>query len=66
MLPMQCPCSLIELDDINCHWPYGDPREQGFYFCGALVVEGRRYCATHLRLAHEPRKRPASSYPVVM
>jgi GcrA cell cycle regulator len=53
-MPMQCPCQLIDLDDINCRWPHGDPRLDGFYFCGARVVEGRDYCATHLRLAHHP------------
>jgi GcrA cell cycle regulator len=36
----------------QCRWPIGDPLEPGFGFCGAPCVEGKSYCATHLRRAY--------------
>lgn len=48
---IQCPCQVAELEQYNCRWPYGDPRENGFYFCGAVVLPEGPYCPTHTRLA---------------
>lgn len=49
---MQCHCQLIELEDVNCKWPFGDPRQDGFYFCGAIRFNGSPYCSEHYRTAH--------------
>lgn len=49
---IQCPCTIYDLEYYNCHWPYGDPREPGFYYCGAVVSPDRQYCPTHLKLVH--------------
>lgn len=49
---IQCPCDVIELEQHNCHWPIGDPRQPGFFFCGAVVVPDRQYCPAHLHAAH--------------
>jgi len=36
----------------SCQWPYGNPREQDFHFCGARAAAGRPYCAEHVRMAY--------------
>lgn len=52
---IQCHCRLVDLNDINCRWPYGDPKDSDFYFCGAIAVAGRPYCHSHLHEAHHER-----------
>ena len=37
-----------------CKWPIGDPKAEGFTFCGRLA-DGV-YCRTHYKLAHRPGK----------
>jgi GcrA cell cycle regulator len=49
---IQCQCQVVDLEPYNCRWPFGDPLQPGFYFCGAVVAEGWQYCPTHLKLAH--------------
>lgn len=51
---IQCPCRLVELEQFNCRWGIGDPREKGFHFCGAVVVPDQPYCPSHYEAAHEP------------
>jgi GcrA cell cycle regulator len=50
---IQCPCHLVELGPLNCKWPYGDPLVDGFYFCGAQVLDGSPYCRDHRLLAYQ-------------
>lgn len=40
--------NLIEREADQCAWPVGDPKEQGFGYCGATVAEGRSYCSRHV------------------
>jgi GcrA cell cycle regulator len=54
-LGMQCHCQVTELEQVNCRWPYGDPKDSDFYFCGAVSVDGEPYCNTHMREAHHER-----------
>lgn len=35
----------------GCSWPIGDPRSPDFRQCGADRLEGRMYCAEHLKAA---------------
>lgn len=42
---------LIELTDLNCHFPLGDPLEADFEFCGKRSIEGYPYCARHCRIS---------------
>jgi GcrA cell cycle regulator len=49
---IQCPCQVVDLEQYNCHWPVGDPREPNFYFCGAVVVPDQQYCPTHYAMAY--------------
>ena len=39
----------------KCFWPFGDPREPEFHFCGAVAIEGKPYCADHCALAYKVR-----------
>lgn len=55
---IQCPCRLIDLEPGQCKWPYGNPHEDDFYFCGAVADGGNPYCLVHMRIAHhvDPRQ----------
>ena len=41
------PCSLIELEPWQCHWPLGDLLDPPRLFCGAPSLDGFPYCAHH-------------------
>lgn len=45
--------SLVELKDRMCRWPIGDPKEDGFKFCGGPAEEGVSYCSHHCRVAFQ-------------
>lgn len=40
-----------QLEDGDCRWPVGDPRHDGFGFCGLPKVAGRPYCPDCCRRA---------------
>lgn len=31
----------------TCRWPFGDPVEPDFHYCGELPLVGRPYCTKH-------------------
>ena len=37
----------INLTIDTCRWPFGDPVELGFHYCGELPLVGRPYCDMH-------------------
>jgi GcrA cell cycle regulator len=43
--------NLLELGNRTCRWPYGDPGEPGFGFCGHRTVSGKPYCRAHQSIA---------------
>jgi GcrA cell cycle regulator len=45
------PKQLLELNERECKWPIGDPREPGFAFCAGERLAGFPYCAGHARAA---------------
>lgn len=48
------PAHLVSFDDLtpaHCKWPYGDPKEPTFGFCGQHRVTGSSYCAAHRALS---------------
>jgi GcrA cell cycle regulator len=47
---------LAQLERHHCRWPIGDPRQEGFHFCGRPPIPGRPYCSAHDKLAWAPRK----------
>jgi GcrA cell cycle regulator len=48
---------LIDLKDCMCHWPVGDPMEEGFHFCGRRKSFGVPYCDHHAAIAYNPAAR---------
>jgi GcrA cell cycle regulator len=58
-LPKSRPTTLVKLDRTHCRWPLGDPKEEGFHFCGAVISERKKggrvqrpsYCEAHARLS---------------
>lgn len=44
--------ALLALEHGDCRWPYGDPRDPQFGFCGAHAALGSSYCPAHLRRAY--------------
>lgn len=41
---------MLALEDLRfnqCRWPFGDPQQPGFGFCGHVKLEGSPYCAWH-------------------
>lgn len=50
----------IPLTDLKagaCRWPYGDPREENFGFCGEKGLPGLPYCLEHSQSAYQPATR---------
>lgn len=43
---------LLDLTKRSCRWPYGDPDQPDFHFCGAKSLAGRPYCAAHHKVAY--------------
>lgn len=48
--------SVDALTRTNCRWPYGDPDQPEFHFCGATSLTRRSYCGPHHRLAYQPKR----------
>ena len=40
----------------ECRWPYGDPRQKDFYFCGKPKAAGHPYCEFHMHRAFQPAR----------
>jgi len=60
-IPETCPMSaapraLFERARISpfrtCQWPFGDPQEEAFHYCGAPVLAPHSYCAHHVERAY--------------
>jgi len=48
-VPIEQRCTIFDLGEDRCKWPYGDPRTDDFFFCGGKRIEEARdpYCAYH-------------------
>jgi GcrA cell cycle regulator len=46
----------------DCRWPFGDPTQPDFYFCGEQTGDGCTYCELHRRSAFQPAKSRAVFY----
>ena len=51
------PLKLLDLKDGMCHWPIGDPKEDGFHFCGRRRSLATPYCEHHAAIAYNPAAR---------
>lgn len=48
--------TLADLEDNECRWPLGDPKDAAFGFCGHVKAPGLSYCPTHAMRAYAPTK----------
>ena len=48
--------TLATLEQHECRWPIGDPKDAQFHFCGQRSLVGRPYCEAHWRMAFQPPK----------
>jgi GcrA cell cycle regulator len=46
----------------DCRWPFGDPLERDFHFCGKQKTEGNSYCDFHMRRAFQAARPRAVVY----
>ena len=51
-LPLRLELRELVWSRSKCCWPTGDPKKNGFKFCGSVVVPGKPYCLTHCREAY--------------
>lgn len=36
----------------HCQWPFGDPQEEDFRYCGAPTLAPHSYCRIHAQMAY--------------
>lgn len=56
-VPVEQRKTIMQLRNNHCRWPYGDPLEPGFYYCGgdgADLLGHRPWCSGHTLLAAAP------------
>jgi GcrA cell cycle regulator len=51
-IPEDQRLTLLQLSEVTCKWPIGDPLTPEFYFCGNHSEEGKPYCEFHSRRAY--------------
>lgn len=51
-LPLRLELRQLEWSRSKCCWPTGDPKKNGFVFCGDKVVPGKPYCLSHCHEAY--------------
>jgi GcrA cell cycle regulator len=54
VIPLAERKTLLQLEDTDCRWGIGDPKEADFHFCGKAKVPGLPYCEHHCRRAYTP------------
>jgi GcrA cell cycle regulator len=54
VVPMSERVTIMELREAMCRWPFGDPSQAEFRFCGAHSPVGTPYCTHHSRIAYQP------------
>ncbi|MDB4852412.1 GcrA family cell cycle regulator [Alphaproteobacteria bacterium] len=51
-LPLRLELRQLVWSRSKCCWPTGDPKKNGFGFCGDTVVPGKPYCLLHCQEAY--------------
>jgi GcrA cell cycle regulator len=54
IIPIGQRRTILELTELTCRWPIGDPGSSEFFFCGGNTITGLPYCAYHSRVAYQP------------
>lgn len=62
VFPADGGVALVDLTERMCKWPFGDPREDDFTFCGRGIRPGTPYCPEHAAMAYQSsgRSRPVA------
>ena len=55
-MPLRLVLRSLEWSRNKCLWPYGDPKNLDFKFCGDPVLSGKPYCLKHCELAYNNSK----------
>ena len=50
--PKRSRARLLRLNGQSCQWPFGDPGEPDFHFCGKPAMPGKSYCPDHFARAY--------------
>ncbi len=57
--------SLLDLTSHRCKWPIGEPRDEGFGFCGRRVASlVSSYCDDHDLVAYQQHRPLRSDHPL--
>ena len=59
--PLNGGVALIDLSERMCKWPYGDPEDDDFTFCGRPIRPGTPYCPDHTAMAYQSSGRSRSN-----
>ena len=54
--PLRLVLRSLEWSRNKCLWPFGDPKNVNFKFCGDPVISGKPYCLKHCELAYNNSK----------
>ena len=54
--------TVATLGACDCRWPYGDPVQHDFYFCGKPKQDGHPYCEFHMQRAFQAARPRAVFY----
>jgi len=54
IIPIGQRRTILELTELTCRWPVGDPGGGEFFFCGGNTFNALPYCAYHARIAYQP------------
>ncbi len=54
--PTKSLVTVRTLTAMSCRWPIGDPKTDGFHFCGRVKAAGCPYCAHHAAIAYRPSR----------
>ena len=57
-LPLRLELRQLVWSRSKCCWPTGDPKKNGFVFCGDMVVPGKPYCLPHCQEAYTTSRDP--------
>lgn len=60
-VPVARKLTLDKLTERTCKWPIGDPRREGFHFCGLDVLEALPYCRYHVHVAYRAGRNGTSA-----
>jgi len=53
--------TMEELKPGMCRWPFGNPEDKDFHFCGDKTDASSPYCDEHMAKAQAPVRKPKAS-----